>query len=47
MKKYEHPQTWLCKKLSTVFSDPKSSAGSDHRMSYIRPCVGGSQKRSI
>jgi hypothetical protein len=46
-EKYEHPWTWLCKKLSTVFSDPKSSAESDHRMSHIRPRVGGSRKRSI
>ena len=30
-------------KLSVVFfSDPKSSKGSDQRISHIRPCVGGS-----
>jgi hypothetical protein len=46
-KKYEHPRTWLCTKKSFVFSCPNSSSGSAQRMSHIRPCVGGSRKRSI
>ncbi len=47
VKKNEHPRTWLCTKLSEVFSDPKSSIGSAHKISHIMPCVGGSRKRSI
>ena len=47
VKKYEQPRTWLCTKLSVIFSCPKSSTGSDQRMSHISPCVGGSRNRSI
>ena len=36
----------LCTKLSRVVSCPKSSMGSDQRISHIRPDVGGSQNRS-
>lgn len=47
VKKKEHPLTWLCTKLSAVFSCPKSSAGSDHKISHISPVVGGSLNLSI
>lgn len=47
VKKNEQPRTWLCTKFSEVFSDPKSSIGSDQRISHIMPCVGGSRNRSI
>lgn len=47
VKKKEQPRTWLCRKLSCVFSWPNSSTGSDQRMSHIKPCVGGSRNRSI
>lgn len=47
VKKYEQPLTWLWMKLSVIFSCPKSSTGSAHRISHIRPCVGGSRNRSI
>jgi hypothetical protein len=47
VKKYEQPRTWLCTKLSVVFSVPKSSTGSAHKISHINPWVGGSRKRSI
>lgn len=47
VKKYEQPRTWLCRKLSVVFSAPKSSTGSAHKISHMSPCVGGSRKRSI
>jgi len=47
VKKYEHPRTWLWTKRSCVFSAPKSSIGSDHRISHMRPWVGGSRNLSI
>ena len=38
----------MCTKLSVeFFSEPKSSNGSDQRISHIKPCVGGSLNRLI
>lgn len=37
LKKKEQPRTWLCTNPSGDFSLPKSSKGSAHRISHIRP----------
>ena len=42
VKKKLHPRTWLCMKLSEVFSFPKSSTVSAQSKSHISPDVGGS-----
>lgn len=47
VKKKLHPLTWLCMKLSDVFSFPKSSTGSAQSISHMRPDVGGSLNRLI